>query len=87
MIHRLKKFLRLIFNEGDKDYHYLIVTHGGVIFNLLCRIWSFDLDIDEWLLNCRLNEVNINLETKKILLTKINGSLLNPSQELDFDFE
>ena len=82
LLFRIQSFIQRMLSENTLDGKVLIVTHGGVIYNLLCRIWMFKINIDEWLKNCQINEVYLDRERGNISLLTINGEPLNPYQKI-----
>ena len=47
LIDRNLLFLRRILSGGNFDKRILIISHGGVIFTILCRILMFKINVDE----------------------------------------
>jgi probable phosphoglycerate mutase len=59
LINRNRLILRRILSGEGIDERILIISHGGVIYTILCRILIFKIDVDEWLKNCQINEVHM----------------------------
>ena len=82
LLFRITSFLQTVLSEVTFDGKVLIVSHGGVIYNLLCRMWTFEINIDEWLKNCQINEIFLDREGGNVSLLTLNGEPLNPHQKI-----
>lgn len=47
LINRNRLILKRILSEEGIDGRILIISHGGVIFTILCRILMFRINVDE----------------------------------------
>ncbi|MHA1206758.1 MAG: histidine phosphatase family protein, partial [Candidatus Hodarchaeales archaeon] len=82
LINRLQVILHKILSGASVNEKILIVAHGGVIYNILCRIWMFKINVDEWLKNCQINEVLHDHRTGRMDLTFLNGKQLMVPQKI-----
>ncbi|MHA1988943.1 MAG: histidine phosphatase family protein [Promethearchaeota archaeon] len=83
LINRNRSILRRILSREGNGGRILIVSHGGAIYTILCRILMFKINVDEWLKNCQINELLYNHQTGRMKLIKINGDQLKVPQETE----
>ena len=83
LISRIQSLLQKVLSETNPNGRILIISHGGVIYNILCRIWMFKINIDEWLKNCQINEVEYDHISRKLILKILNGDRLRIPQEIE----
>ncbi len=83
LINRNRLILKKILSEEGIDGRILVISHGGVIYTILCRILMFKINIDEWLKNCQINELQYNHQTGRMKLVKLNGDRLRVLQETE----
>ena len=83
LINRNRVILKRILSGEGSDGRILIITHGGVIYTILCRIMMFKINVDEWLKNCQINELLYDHQTKRMKLIKLNGDQLRVPQETE----
>jgi probable phosphoglycerate mutase len=82
LLKRLQVILQRISAVAGIGEKILIIAHGGVIYNILCRIWSFKINLDEWMKNCQINEVLHDHRKGSMKLTFLNGEQLPVPQEI-----
>jgi broad specificity phosphatase PhoE len=83
LINRNRLILKRILSGEGIGEKILIISHGGVIYTILCRILMFKIDVDEWLKNCQINELMYDHLTHRMKLIKLNGDQLRVPQDTE----
>ncbi|MFX0185431.1 MAG: histidine phosphatase family protein [Candidatus Hodarchaeota archaeon] len=76
-IYRLRTFLHLIENTNPTPSSVLVVSHGGVIYNLLKYLIQGLPEMDEWFKNCEINEIVRPPKSKTWKLIVFNGKRIS----------
>lgn len=74
---RLRTFLDLIENTNPLPSSVLVVSHGGVINNLLKNLIQDLPEMDEWFKNCKINEIVRPARSKTWKLLILNGKRIS----------
>jgi probable phosphoglycerate mutase len=74
---RLRTFLHLIENTNPPPSSVLVVSHGGVIYNLLKNLIQELPEMDEWFKNCKINEIMRPTRSKTWKLIVLNGKRIS----------